>query len=77
MFNHYLLYFMRHWFDIRSSGSDIFEVSFYDFPPNLERDRKLIQQCFGQAARIYGWDGYGADTIIFDPIFREDDWYPA
>ncbi|RFP08094.1 hypothetical protein D0T23_30135 [Duganella sp. BJB475] len=75
MLNHYLLYFMRHWFDIRSSGRDIFEVSFYDFPPNLEMDRKWIQQCFGQAARIYGWDGHGGDTLIFDPIFREDDWY--
>lgn len=77
MLNHYLLYFMQHWFDIRSSGSDIFQVSFYDFPSNLEMDRKRIEQCFAQAARIHGFDGCGGDTIIFDPIFGEDNWYPS
>lgn len=76
--SHYLLYFMRHWFDIRSRGNDTYEVSFYDFPPELEEDREWIEQCFRQAARIYGSDdGCGGDKDIFDPVFCEDDWYPG
>jgi hypothetical protein len=76
--NHYLLYFMRHWFDIRSKNAFSAEVSFYDFPANLEADRKWIEQCFGQAARIYGWNYDGGDELpIFDPVFCPDDWHPG
>jgi hypothetical protein len=50
------------------------EVSFYDFPSHLEADRKWIEQCFGQAARIYG--GIGGDHVgVFDPVFCADDWH--
>lgn len=73
---HYLLYFMGHWFDIRSKGSYSTEVSFYDFPASLEKDRSRIEQCFGQAARVYGWDGGGEDAPLFDPVFCADDWHP-
>lgn len=66
--NHYLLYFMRHWFDIRSKNPFSTEVSFYEFPANMEANRKWIEQCFGQAARIYG-NGRGDEAPIFDPVF--------
>jgi hypothetical protein len=74
--NHYLLYFMGHWFDVRSKNVLSNEVSFYNYPPGREAHRKLVEQCFGQAARIYG-NGEYVDAPIFDPIFCSDDWYPA
>lgn len=75
--NHYLMFCRRHWFDIRSKCGNSKEVSFYDFPVDLAADRKWIEQCFGQAARIYGWgDGCDAERI-FDPVFGPDDWYPG
>lgn len=73
--NHYLLYFMQHWFDIRSKDIFSTEVSFYKFPTGMDANRKWIEQCFGQAARIYGWNEAGGDTTpIFDPVFCADDW---
>lgn len=74
--SHYLMFCRRHWFDIRSKHWDGIEVSFYDFPVGLESDRKWIEQCFGQAARVYGWSSGGPhDSDIFDPVFCPDDWY--
>jgi len=75
--DHYLLYFMRHWFDVRSKGSYSVEVSFYDFPPSLEADRKRVEQCFGQAARVYGRNGANDASSIFDPVFCTDNWCPG
>lgn len=74
--NHYLLYFMQHWFDIRNKGFASVEVSFYNFPAHLEADRKRIEQCFGQAARVHGL-GDGGQDIFFDPVFGVDDWSPG
>jgi hypothetical protein len=74
--SHYLMFFMRHWFDIRSKHWDGIEVSFYDFPMDMEPDRRWIEQCFGQAARVYGWSsGPPHERNIFDPVFCTDDWY--
>ena len=70
---HYLLYFMQHWFDIRSRCYDSIEVCFNDFPPLMEAYRKWIEQCFAQAARVYGWSyGFEDKARIFDPVFRPD-----
>lgn len=73
--NHYLMYFLRHWFDIRSKNPSSNEVSFYNYPNEMESSRKWIEQCFGQAARIYGNGAY-YDAPIFDPVFCPDDWHP-
>lgn len=76
--DHYSLYFMRQWFDIRSKGFDSVEVGFYDFPANMEADRKRVEQCFGQAARVYGL-GKGDENAatMFDPVFCPDNWDPC
>ena len=74
--NHYLLYFMERWFDVRSKNVFSNEVSFYNYTADREADRKLVEQCFGQAARIYGSGEYDG-APIFDPIFCPDDWHPG
>lgn len=74
--SHYLMFFRHHWFDIRSKRWDDIEVSFYDFPAHMELDRRWIEQCFGQAARVYGWSrGSLQEGNLFDPVFCPDDWY--
>lgn len=71
---HYLLYFMQHWFDIRSRHFGSIEVCFYRFPPRMEAYRKQIEDCYRQAARVHGFTkGFIADARIFDPAFRPDD----
>ena len=75
---HYLLYFMHRWFDIRSKTFWAVEVSFHDFPLEMETNRKWVEQCFGQAARIYGWDDPSpGDNRLFNPVFCPDDWRPS
>lgn len=70
---HYLLYFMQHWFDIRSRSYDSIEVCFDDFPRLMEAYRKSIEHCFVQAARVYGWSyGFENDSRVFDAVFRPD-----
>ena len=71
---HYLLYCMQRWFDIRSRHFDSIEVCFYNFPPLTEAYRTWIEQCFVQAARVYGWSyGVEEEARVFDPVFRPDD----
>jgi hypothetical protein len=73
---HLLMFFKGHWFDIRSKHWYSAEVCFYNFPAEMEPERRWIEQCFGQAARVYGWAlGGSNDADIFDPVFGPDDWY--
>ncbi|BBL75592.1 hypothetical protein [Methylomagnum ishizawai] len=85
--NHYFLYYLNRYFEIRATHTFGNEISFHRFPKQFESKRKEVQAVFSEAIKVHGRFGYGPngfnntlDTILrpdsldyFEPVYVKDD----